>query len=793
MKFSEHWLREWVSPDVSSAELAEQLTMAGLEVDGIEMAALAFSGIVIGEVMQVDTHPEADRLHLCKVDVGEPEWLDIVCGASNVAPGIRVPTAKVGAVLPGGLTIKKAKLRGAPSHGMLCSSSELGLSDSADGLMLLPQDAPKGMDIRQYLNLDDQIIDVDFTPNRGDCLSVMGIAREIAVLNDSQLKAPVYHPVLPQIDDIFPVRVVATQDCPRYLGRVIRNIDNHAVTPIWMQERLRRAGLRSLNPCVDVTNYVLLEYGQPMHAFDLQKLSTEIVVRRAQPAESVTLLDGSTVTLNPDVLVIADAQQAHAFAGVMGGLNSAVEADTAQIFLECAFFSPESIRGKGRQFGIQTDSSYRFERGVDYCLQHHAMERATELLLEIVGGQAGPVQAVVSEPDLPVREAIQLRLARVKRVLGVEFPTEKAAAILKNLGMQVSAYSQGLTVIPPSYRFDISIEVDLIEELARIYGYQQIPAQLPVTDLTMTPRAEARVTVRRIKALLVGRGYSEAITYSFVDPAIQALLDPGQLTCQLANPISAEMSVMRTTLWASLLKALSHNQHRQQLQLSLFECGMRFQMDAAGQVQQETMIAGAVSGDQLHEQWGSVRRSVDFFDVKSDVEAILGLTGCDHEFVFKAAKRVALHPGQSAQIIRNDEVVGWLGTLHPEIGRQLDLSANIIVFELNYALLSVGRIASFRPISKFPSIRRDLALVVDESVSSAQLCDQIMQASDERVKDLVIFDVYQGKGIPQGKKSLALALTIQDDNQTLRDDQVEELVNGILVSVQKTSGACLRE
>jgi len=793
MKFSEHWLREWVNPGLSTAELAEQLTMAGLEVDGIERVALAFSGVVIGEVMQVDTHPEADRLHLCQVDVGESEWLDIVCGANNVAPGIRVPTAKIGAILPDGLTIKKAKLRGAPSHGMLCSSKELGLSDSAEGLMLLPHDAPKGMDIRQYLNLDDQIIDVDFTPNRGDCLSVMGMAREVAVLNGSRLKPPTHNAVLPQIDDVFPVRVVATQDCPRYLGRVIRNIDNHAATPIWMQERLRRAGLRSLNPCVDVTNYVLLEYGQPMHAFDLQKLSSEIVVRRAQEAESVTLLDGSTVTLSPDVLVIADAQQVHAFAGVMGGLDAAVEADTTQIFLECAFFSPDSIRGKGRQFGIQTDSSYRFERGVDYCLQHHAMERATELLLEIVGGQAGPVQAVVSEPDLPVREAILLRLARVERVLGVEFPSDKAAAILRNLGMQVSSHSLDLTVTPPSYRFDITIEADLIEELARIYGYQRIPARLPVADLAMAPQAEARVTVQRIKALLVDRGYSEAITYSFVDPAIQALLDPGQPTCQLVNPISADMSVMRTTLWASLLKTLSYNQHRQQFQLSLFECGMRFRMNAAGQVQQETMIAGVVSGEQLHEQWGSAGHHVDFFDVKADVEAILRLTECDHEFAFKSAKHVALHPGQTAQIVRNHEVVGWLGALHPEIGRQLDLDGNIIVFELNCASLSAGRLVSFRPVSKFPSIRRDLALVVDESVSSAQLCDQIMKASDERVKELVIFDVYQGKGIPQGKKSLALALTIQDDNQTLRDDQVDALVNGILVSVQKTSGACLRE
>ncbi len=792
MRFSEQWLREWVDPGVDTAALAEQLTMAGLEVDAIEPAAEPFSGVVVGQVLTVEKHPQADKLQVCTVDIGAEEALSIVCGAANVTPGIKVPTAVVGAVLPGGFKIKKAKLRGVASFGMLCSAKELGLAEDAEGLMLLDDAAPVGEDFRRWLGLDDHIIEVDFTPNRGDCLSIAGMAREIGVLYQTDLTPLDVAPVPATIDDVFPVAVEAEADCPRYLGRVIRGIDPAASTPLWMQERLRRAGLRSLGPLVDVTNYVLLELGQPMHAFDLARLHQGIVVRRARQGEKIALLDGSEIELDGDILVIADHSSPQAFAGVMGGAGSAVSDQTRDVFLECAFFSPDAIRGKARRFGMQTDSSYRFERGVDYQLQHQAMERATALILEIAGGQAGPVTSHESSGHFPARNEILLRKARLRQMLGIEIDPEQVSDYLQRLGMQVSPDPAGWRVIAPSYRFDIAIEADLVEEIGRIYGYDNIPASTPTAHLRMSASPEAWIDSRRIAQLLVDRGYQESINYSFVDPAIQALLDPDTRPLALSNPISSEMSVMRTTLWASLLKLVAYNHARQQSRIRLFEQGMRF-LPGAGDIEQRLTMAGVITGPALPPHWNSTAHYADFFDIKSDVEAILGLTRQAGEFIFEQAVHPALHPGQSARVTRRGESIGWLGAVHPRVQQSLDLPEGVFVFELDYAALAQGAVPKFSALSKYPSIRRDLALVVDDGVAAATVQRQIEASLGGLLKDLEIFDVYRGKGVPEGKKSLAFALTLQDDNQTLTDDRVEALIQDTLATLKQTTGATLRE
>ncbi|MDH5546701.1 MAG: phenylalanine--tRNA ligase subunit beta [Gammaproteobacteria bacterium] len=791
MKFSEKWLREWVNPNVDTATLAEGFTMAGLEVDSLEAAAPPFNNVVIGEVLTVEKHPEADKLNLTTVNVGS-ETLKIVCGASNVAPGIRVPTAMAGATLPNGMTIKKAKLRGAESHGMLCSEAEIGLSESAEGLMILPGDAPVGMSIREYLDLDDTIIEVDFTPNRGDCLSVAGMAREAGVLNNTVVNVPLVNKVAATIDETREVVVHATTDCPRYLGRVIRDIDASANTPLWMEERLRRAGLRSISPTVDVTNYVLLELGQPMHAFDLDKLSGKIIVRRAEKKEKLKLLDDSEVELDEQVLVIADEKQAHAFAGVMGGLESSVTESTQHIFLECALFSPDAIRGKGRRFGLQTDSSYRFERGVDFELQARAMERATALIIEIAGGNAGPIVEAVSQADMPRRDAIALRTSRVERVLGITIDNKQIENILQGLGMTVSSTADGWQVTPPSYRYDISIEADLVEEVGRVYGYNNIPTHMPLGELKLTDESEAELGMPRLKEILIDSGYNEVITYSFVDADIQSLLDPETETVAISNPISAEMSVMRTTLWSSLLKTLVHNQTRQQNRVRIFETGMQFSQKS-GVVAQDLMVAGLAYGDALPINWSEKPRKVDFYDVKADLERLFCATGGLNGVVFESAQHPALHPGQSARVYKNGIEIGWLGCLHPVVQKKLDLPTPAYVFELSYAALKTGSVPGFQAISKFPSIRRDLALVVDEQVTARKIVEEVEKTSPQLLKDIDIFDIYRGKGVPEGSKSLAIAITLQDDTQTLTDDRVEAVVRTILNSLKDSTGATLRE
>ncbi|MDH5219585.1 MAG: phenylalanine--tRNA ligase subunit beta, partial [Gammaproteobacteria bacterium] len=581
-------------------------------------------------------------------------------------------------------------------------------------------------------------------------------------------------------------------DCPRYLGRVIRNIDANAQTPLWMQERLRRAGLRSISPTVDVTNYVLLELGQPMHAFDLDKLSGRIIVRRANKGEKIKLLDETEAELDQEVLVIADEKGAQAFAGVMGGFDTSVIDATNNIFLECALFVPDAIRGKGRRFGLQTDSSYRFERGVDFELQQRAMERASALILDIVGGEAGPVVDMTSAQHLPKRDTIGLRRARVKRLLGIDLEDAQIENFLARLGMQLNSNSEGWDVTPPSYRYDIAIEADLIEEVGRVYGYNNIPTHMPVGGLQLTTVPEADAPMERIKDALIESGYNEVITYTFVDPETQQLLDKDTATVELANPISAEMSTMRTTLWASLVKTLVHNQTRQQNRVRIFETGMRFSQTNDG-IKQDLMVAGLAYGEANPVNWSEKGHKVDFFDVKGDLERLFDLAGGMDQYRFESAKHQALHPGQSARILKNGIEIGWLGCLHPIVQKKLDLPVPAFVFELLYNELKTGMVPKFEAISKFPSIKRDLALVVDEVVTANQIVDEVRKSSPQLLKDIDIFDIYRGKGVPEGMKSLAIALTLQDDNQTLTDDRVEAVVQEVLSSLRDSTGATLRE
>ena len=806
MKFSEQWLREWVNPPIKTQQLADQLTMAGLEVEAVEPVAAELNSIVVGEVTAIDKHPDADKLNICTVDIGRASSLQIVCGASNVVKNGRYPVALVGAVLPGNLKIKKTKLRGVPSEGMLCSAKELGLAEQAEGLMTLPADASAGITISEYLQLDDTSIELSLTPNRGDCLSIAGIAREVAVLNKATVTPSHSAPVAPQIDDTFAVEISAKQECPRYAGRVIKNINPAAVTPIWMQERLRRSGLRSISPVVDVTNYVLLELGQPMHAFDLDKLNTSINVRLAKQGEKLALLDGQTISLEEGTLVIADSQHPVALAGIMGGQDSAVNDQTKHIFLESAFFAPACISGRARGYGLHTDSSHRFERGVDPALQELAMERATSLLLDIVGGKPGPVVCRHIDEYVPQRPAILLRYSRLQKVLGVELEKPIVDDILYRLELQHVEQQNGWTVTAPSFRFDIEREEDLIEEVARIYGYDNIPIAYPQAPSVMVPQTESRTPLQRIQDTLTDRGYQEAITYSFVDPKIQELLVAGTRPIRLSNPISSDMSEMRTTLWSGLINAVAHNLNRQQSTVKLFETGLRFQQTDSG-LDQEPVIAGVITGTAIPLQWGQKSQNVDFFDIKSDVEAILALTGKPDAFIFLADKHPALHPGQTAKIVRhiqlnqkdadnkseeNEDEIGWIGALHPAISSKLDVAQPLYLFELKLAAVTQRAIPHFREIPKFPSIKRDLAIVVDEGVTAQAISDCIRRVSTTMLANLKLFDVYQGKGIDSGRKSLAFSLTLQDHDRTLTDQDVDLAIDEILSTLNKELGATLR-
>lgn len=792
MKFSEQWLRGWVSPQVSRDELVARLSMAGLEVDSVTPAAGEFSGVVVGEVLATEQHPDADKLRVCQVSDGS-ETFQVVCGAPNVRPGLKIPFAKIGAELPGDFKIKKAKLRGVESNGMLCSQAELQVGEGNDGLMELPADAPVGQDIRVYLELDDASIEVDLTPNRGDCLSLAGLAREVGALYAATVDRPHFPAIAPASDEVRSIEVLAPAACPRFLGRVIRNVDLAKPTPLWMVERLRRSEVRSIDAAVDITNYVMLELGQPMHAYDLAEIDGGIRVRMAEEGEKLVLLDGQEVTLRSDTLVIADHSRALGIAGVMGGEHSGTSGKTRDLFLECAFFEPISVAGKARSYGLHTDASHRFERGVDWKLAREAMERATGLLLEITGGEPGPIVESVSEQHLPSIAPITLRAERVSQMLGLEIDPVEIERLLSGLGLGVAGNGAGQwTIEVPSHRFDISLEVDLIEELARLYGYNRLPVRYPQARLAPQAKAEARSDLPELRRLLVARGYQEAITYSFIDPKLFELFSPGVQPLLLANPISADMAAMRSSLWPGLVKALQHNLNRQQDRVRLFESGLRFVGQLEG-LKQEPMLAGVVCGSRLPEGWAQGRDTVDFFDVKADVEAVLGFAGALDSFTFSPGQHPALHPGQTARIERDGREVGYMGALHPELVKTLGLDRAVFVFELILGEVALGRLPKFQELSRFPEVRRDLALVADRDVASSSVLQVIRENAGEWLTDLRLFDVYQGKGIDPHRKSLAVGLTWQHPSRTLNDDEVNTATQNILTSLEQRLNATLRK
>lgn len=795
MKFSELWLREWVNPALDSAALSEQITMAGLEVDGVDPVAGAFHGVVVGEVVECGQHPNADKLRVTKINVGGDRLLDIVCGAPNCRQGLKVAVATVGAVLPGDFKIKAAKLRGEPSEGMLCSFSELGISDDHNGIIELPADAPVGCDIRDYLKLDDNTIEISVTPNRADCLSIAGVARDVAVVNGLPLTAPAAEPVAATITDTFPIRIDATDACPRYLGRVVKGINVKAETPLWMREKLRRCGIRSIDPVVDVTNYVLLELGQPMHAFDLDRISGGIVVRMAQENETLTLLDGTEAKLQSDTLVIADHQQALAMGGIFGGEHSGVNEATRNVLFECAYFDPLAITGRARRHGLHTDASHRYERGVDPALQHTAIERATRLLLDICGGEAGPVIDQTDASKLPPRATITLRRTKLDRLIGHVIADDQVTDILTRLGCEVTQGEGEWKAVAPSWRFDMAIEEDLIEEVARVYGYNNIPDVPVKASLIMTQHREASLSLKRAKTLLTDKGYQEAITYSFVDPKVQQLLHPGEEALILPSPISSDMSAMRLSLWTGLLSAVVYNQNRQQGRVRLFESGLRFVPDTQADlgIRQDLMLAGVISGHRDEEHWDLARQPVDFYDLKGDLESLLELTGKSEAISFRAAANPALHPGQTAAIWLDNEQIGFIGVVHPELERKLDLNGRTLVFELLWNKVADRVLPDAREISRFPANRRDIAVVVAENVPAADIIAECKKVGVNQVVGVNLFDVYRGKGVNEGEKSLAISLILQDTSRTLEEEEIAATVARCVAALKERFQATLRD
>ncbi|QTO52705.1 phenylalanine--tRNA ligase subunit beta [Duffyella gerundensis] len=795
MKFSELWLREWVNPAMDSAALSDQITMAGLEVDGVDAVAGAFHGVVVGEVVECGQHPNADKLRVTKINTGGDRLLDIVCGAPNCRQGLKVAVATVGAVLPGDFKIKAAKLRGEPSEGMLCSFSELGISDDHNGIIELPADAPVGQDIRQFLQLDDNTIEISVTPNRADCLSILGVARDVAVMNKLPLQEPAIQPVAASLGDTFPVRVDAVEACPRYLARVVKGIDVTAATPLWMKEKLRRCGIRSIDPVVDITNFVLLELGQPMHAFDLDRLEGGIVVRMAKEGETLTLLDGNEARLSADTLVIADHQKALAMGGIFGGEHSGVNSETRNVLFECAFFAPLSITGRARRHGLHTDASHRYERGVDPALQYKALERATQLLLDICGGEPGPVIDQTSEQHLPQPATITLRREKLDRLIGHVISDSDVTDILTRLGCQVSVGEGQWQAVAPGWRFDMAIEEDLVEEIARVYGYNNIPDVPVQAGLIMTKHREANLSLKRVKTMLVDKGYQEAITYSFVDPKIQALIHPGEEHLLLPSPISVDMSAMRLSLWSGLLSAVVYNQNRQQSRVRLFESGLRFVPDTQADlgIRQEVMLAGVLTGTRNEEHWDLARQAVDFYDLKGDLESVLELTGKMDAISFRAEANPALHPGQSAAIYLHDERIGFIGVVHPELERKLDLNGRTLVFELLWNKLADRVLPEAREISRFPANRRDIAVVVAESVPAADIIAECKKVGVNQIVGVNLFDVYRGKGVNEGEKSLAISLILQDTSRTLEDEEIAATVAKCVAALKERFQATLRD
>ena len=780
MQFSEAWLRSLVNPTLDTSALAHTLTMAGLEVEALEPVAPAFSHVVVAEILTAEKHPDADRLRVCLVDVGESSPVTIVCGAPNAMAGMKVPCARPGANLPG-IEIKVAKVRGVESFGMLCSTKELGLEGNADGLMVLADDAPVGEDFRSYLNLDDTLVTLKLTPNRADCLSVAGIAREVAAITGAEVRLPQAPEVAATIQDTVPVSVAAPDACPRYIARTVRGIDAQAVTPRWMAERLERSGIRPLLAPVDITNYVLLELGQPMHAFALSRLAGGLQVRMAKPGEKLELLNGQTAELAPDMLVIADANGPVALAGIMGGQPASVEKFTVDVLLEAAFFAPTAIAGRARRLGLSTDSSHRFERGVDFAATRQAMERATQLLIDICGGQPGPLVEVQTE--LPRRNPITLRLPRLTRVAGVALDADEVARGLVALGARVERRDDSLLVTPPSFRFDLNIEEDLIEEAVRLHGYDAIPAQPPAAPSRMLPQDETRTADDSLRATMVGLDYQEVITYSFVDPAWETALDPAARPLPLANPLASQLSVMRTTLWGGLLETLRHNLNRQQDRVRIFELGRIYtSLD-----EQPMKLGGLVYGIVEPEQWGMPARRVDFHDLKGDIERLFG-----HHLAVRAATHPALHPGQCAEILIEGRAVGCMGALHPRLVQAFGLQAAPMMFELDAQALVWRNLPRHASLSRFPLVRRDLAFVLNAHIPAGELLAALRSVASSAVRAVDVFDEYRGKGVPENQKSLAIRVVMQDTQRTLTDQEVEGEIHKLVDAARQHCQASLR-
>ncbi len=784
MKFSENWLRTFVNPPLDSAALAHALTMSGLEVEALETVAPPFEKLVVARVLEVTKHPQADRLNVCKVEVGSGEPLQIVCGAANVAAGLKVPCAMVGAKLPG-IEIKQAKLRGVESSGMLCSAKELGLAEESSGLLVLPADAPVGEDIRAYLDLDDKLFTLKLTPNRADCLSLLGVAREVAAIAGTPLNCPQIKPVAVASARKIAVRLDAPQACPRYAGRMVVGVNAGAATPAWMVKRLERSGLRSISAIVDISNYVLLELGQPMHAFDAARIAGAVTARFARDGETLKLLNEQTVTLQSDMLVIADDAQPLALAGIMGGADSAVSGATTDIFLESAFFAPAVIAGKSRRLGFGSDSSYRFERGVDFGATVAALERATALVLEICGGRAGEIVEAVAQ--LPARDKVILRGERVRRILGIDLDASMIAEMLKRLGLEFGERDGCFEIVPPSYRFDLAIEEDFIEEVARLHGYDNVPENPPRGELRMLPLPETVRPAHTLKILLADRDYQEIVSYAFVNEAWEADLAGNTQPVRLLNPIASHMSVMRSTLFGGLLEALSFNLNRKQERVRLFESGRCFNRAESGYTQPEK-IAGLCYGAAKPEQWGEAARAVDFYDVKADVEALC----LPARLRFEAAVHPALHPGQSAVIRLGETTVGWIGTLHPQWQQKYALPGAPVLFELDLPPLLRRTVPAFTEVSRFPPVRRDIAVIVDDAVNVQAMLDALYESLPASVADLTLFDVYRGKGVDLGKKSLAFRVLMQDTQKTLTDDETDAVVSSLVQILAAGFGAKLR-
>ncbi len=791
MRVSEKWLREYVNPNVGTQQLADTLTMAGLEVDAIEPAAPKFSGIVYAKVVEVTSHPDAKKLHVCNVDDGSGKLAQVICGVSNVCENLIVAFAKVGAELPNNFKIEAKKLRGVESFGMLCSAAELGLAETSDGILELPADSPLGEEIYSNLGLDDSVIDIDLTPNRSDCLSMYGVAREVSALLDSVLELPQDVKVENTIGSTFPISISAQEQCPRYVGRIIEGVKTNLTSPMWMQERLRRAGIRSINAIIDITNYVMIEMGQPMHAFDVNKLHKGIEVRMAHPAESLVLLDGQEINLTSDELVIADQNSAVALAGVMGGNSSAVDDHTKDIFLESAFFTPEAILGKARRYGLHTDSSHRFERGVDPGLCIHAMERATQLIIEVAGGNAGPAICEENISALPKPEKINILQEKVEALLGVDVSTQQIEDIMQRLQCSVDTKGTSLTIIPPSHRFDLKIDVDIIEEVARVIGYENMPAS--VKAISVNPCGLQKNVLQEMKSYLSHAGFHEIISFSFVDQTTENCMREVSSSKVLANPISQELAVMRNSLWPGLLKTAQYNLHRQQSRIRIFEYGLRF-LNEKNNLQQLPAIAGLLAGPVLPEHWDSVAAEVDFYDLKGEVIRLLEIAGLtENEIIIKTVSDNALHPGQAASVLINEEVIGRFGKLHPRIQSELDLDISIYLFEINLTqLLNCDRNEVFTPLSKYPSIRRDITLIVDKDITSEEIRSNIEQMEIDCLQKVIIFSVYTGEGISELKKSISLGLILQEFSRTLTDKEIEKTISTIISQLKNKVGAEIR-